>query len=260
MIDVSRVMGPGAYTPTFSVTDPEPVRGPAAPTEVVPTRKKNDALGRDEFLQLLVAQMKNQDPLSPMDGQEMAAQLAQFSQVEQLLDIKASLQTVAANQAELGVALEDLSQITLAQGDAMARLLEQSMAINTVGRTGVLEGDQLFVDRDGSGTITIDSTVEGAGTLRVRDADGVLVATGHAEITGEGMQSIDLETFAFDPPLPPGRYSFSLGVTDDRGRVTPAQTYTTGRITGLRSANGAPALVIGDSLTVPFTSLIQLRR
>ena len=41
-------------------------------------------LGKDEFLKLLVAQLTNQDPLNPADGQEMAAQLAHFSSVEQL--------------------------------------------------------------------------------------------------------------------------------------------------------------------------------
>ena len=61
-----------------------PPVGPAAPTTQNTTKKANDALGKDEFMKLLVAQMKNQDPLNPMDGQEMAAQLAQFSSVEQL--------------------------------------------------------------------------------------------------------------------------------------------------------------------------------
>ena len=64
------------------------VTAPAAPTgertAPIPTNKKGD-MGKDSFLQLLVAQLKNQDPLSPSDGKEMAAQLAQFSSVEQLV-------------------------------------------------------------------------------------------------------------------------------------------------------------------------------
>ena len=67
-----------------TIDNSAPVIGPAAPTQKTPTAKKNDALGKDEFMKLLVAQMKNQDPLNPADGQEMAAQLAQFSSVEQL--------------------------------------------------------------------------------------------------------------------------------------------------------------------------------
>lgn len=68
-----------------TVSNAAPVIGPATPTQSTTARKANDAMGKDEFLKLLVAQMKHQDPLNPMDGQEMAAQLAQFTSVEQLL-------------------------------------------------------------------------------------------------------------------------------------------------------------------------------
>lgn len=48
-------------------------------------------MGKDEFVKLLVAQMSNQDPLNPMDGKDLAVQLAQFSNVEQLLNINSKL-------------------------------------------------------------------------------------------------------------------------------------------------------------------------
>lgn len=53
-------------------------------------RKGNSELGKDAFLQLLVAQMKNQDPLNPTSDTEYIAQLAQFSQLEQLQNLSAS--------------------------------------------------------------------------------------------------------------------------------------------------------------------------
>jgi flagellar basal-body rod modification protein FlgD len=261
MFDITRIASPTALAPRFD-TVAAPPQAEAAPTPPPPigSGKKNDALGRNEFLQLLVAQMKNQDPLNPMDGQEMAAQLAQFSQVEQLIDINESLQTVAGSQVELGLALEDLSSITVAQGDAMALLLEQSMAINTVGRTGVLAGDQLFVERGGGGGITVDAgSLEGVGRLTVVNEQGDAVATGAVAGVRSGMQYIDHEDFGFDPPLPAGRYTFRFDVTNTTGSFQPAQTYTTGRITGLRYEQGVPTLVVGDSLSVPFSSLLQIR-
>lgn len=46
---------------------------------------------RDLFMTLLVAQLKNQDPLAPQDGAEFVAQLAQFNSLDQLMGIRQSL-------------------------------------------------------------------------------------------------------------------------------------------------------------------------
>lgn len=58
------------------------------------TQAAGGAMGKDEFVKLLVTEMKNQDPLSPMDGKELAAQLAQFSSVEQLVNVNTKLDGV----------------------------------------------------------------------------------------------------------------------------------------------------------------------
>jgi flagellar basal-body rod modification protein FlgD len=54
---------------------------------------------RDIFMTLLVAQLKNQDPLAPQDGAQFVAQLAQFNSLDQLVGIRQSIdQLVAAMQ------------------------------------------------------------------------------------------------------------------------------------------------------------------
>lgn len=53
--------------------------------------KGTSALGKDAFLQLLVAQLQNQDPLAPQDNSEFVAQLAQFSSLEELQNITSSM-------------------------------------------------------------------------------------------------------------------------------------------------------------------------
>ncbi|MCP4673015.1 MAG: flagellar hook capping protein [Desulfobacula sp.] len=61
--------------------------------------EKEDALGRDTFLTMLVAQLQNQDPLNPMEGSDFSAQLAQFSQLEQLINLNDSMGNLAAAYA-----------------------------------------------------------------------------------------------------------------------------------------------------------------
>ncbi len=58
-------------------------------------RVPSDALAdKDAFLQLLVAQIQNQDPLNPTDGMEFLSQLAQFSELEQMIGIRSELQAL----------------------------------------------------------------------------------------------------------------------------------------------------------------------
>ncbi|NNE65131.1 MAG: hypothetical protein HKN33_01080 [Pyrinomonadaceae bacterium] len=55
---------------------------------------------KDLFMTLLVAQLKNQDPLSPQDGTEFVAQLAQFNSLDQLIGIRDAIErlTIMAEQ------------------------------------------------------------------------------------------------------------------------------------------------------------------
>ncbi|MCC7176127.1 MAG: hypothetical protein IT159_13125 [Bryobacterales bacterium] len=53
-------------------------------------------IGKDDFLKLLVAQIRNQNPLNPADGVEFLTQLAQFSQLEQLINIRTRLEELTA--------------------------------------------------------------------------------------------------------------------------------------------------------------------
>ena len=58
--------------------------------------QKTDQLGRDAFLQLLTTQLAHQDPLEPQADGEFIAQLAQFSSLEQLTEMRTTLDLIAA--------------------------------------------------------------------------------------------------------------------------------------------------------------------
>lgn len=60
-------------------------------------KKNTDALGKDQFLQILVTQLRNQDPMQPMQDKEFIAQMAQFTSVEQLMNMATELSLLRQN-------------------------------------------------------------------------------------------------------------------------------------------------------------------
>ncbi|WP_047981398.1 flagellar hook assembly protein FlgD [Ornithinibacillus contaminans] len=62
------------------------------------TRVPSSELGKDEFLKILMAQLSNQDPTSPMEDREFISQLAQFSSLEQMMNMTNSISSLVQNQ------------------------------------------------------------------------------------------------------------------------------------------------------------------
>lgn len=60
------------------------------------TSKSNDVLGKDDFLKMLVTQLRYQDPLQPMEDKEFIAQMAQFSSLEQMQNMNTAMITTQA--------------------------------------------------------------------------------------------------------------------------------------------------------------------
>ena len=73
----------------------------------------SQTLMKDDFLKLFIAQLKNQDPLSPVDDSQFLAQLAQFSSLEQMSNVAKSVEDLNQNMTML------TSQSLLVQGAAM---------------------------------------------------------------------------------------------------------------------------------------------
>ena len=63
--------------------------------------KNTQTLGKDDFLKLLITQLRYQDPTSPVDDKEFIAQLAQFSSLEQIQSLNQNLQLMMESQQKL---------------------------------------------------------------------------------------------------------------------------------------------------------------
>ena len=100
------------------------------------TAANNASLNYDDFLQLMVAQLKNQDPLNPTDSTEYMSQIAQFSSVEQGINTNSKLGQLLINsnisQASTMVGL------TLTSADGSTSGIVTSVRIDSSGSTAIL--------------------------------------------------------------------------------------------------------------------------
>ena len=157
------------------------------------------ALGKDAFLQLLVTQLKNQNPLEPQDNGEFVAQLAQFSSLEGITSLNDTVTGLASNYNS-------------------SQALQAS---SLVGRSVIAPGDKAVVDTSKSmtGTVVIPDSVAGA-TLKISDKDGKTVRT-----IDLGSQNAGNSAFIWDGKndagtvVESGTYTFAASTTID-GKAT----------------------------------------
>lgn len=98
---------------------------------------ENAMLDYDNFLQLLVAQMRNQDPTEPMDSTQQIAQLATFSQVEQTIQTNRRLEMLLQSSA-----LSEANAVigrTLTSSDKLTTGVVKEVILRSDGITAVLE-------------------------------------------------------------------------------------------------------------------------
>ena len=202
--------------------------------ETAATGRKDD-LGRDEFLQMLITQLENQDPLNPQDATEFTAQLAQFSSLDQLFSMRS--------------AIEQLSQV---QGSTNAL----SVA-SLIGRQVSVETS--LVEIPASGQALPEIALEANGNTPIlggelRDASGRLVAQLPARTLANGRTQLDWADFGGAPP--PGVYR--LSVSPAGGAAQPT-VLVEARVTGATFDAGNPTLLLG-SLPVSLAQVREVRQ
>lgn len=201
------------------------------------TRTPGSTLGKDEFLQLLVAQLKHQDPSNPMDGQAMAAQLAQFSSVEQLIQINEQLTAQAGTNG------------------ALASAMNSATALGAIGKTVTAVGDT--VDFSPGDDPRLRATVGGTGrgTLILRNAAGTVIGQRDLGTVTAGEREFSLG--GLEQGLPGGTYRWSLTVTAPDGSPVGVTQYMGGVAQGLEFTSSGPQLVVGR-LRIPIQKIVAV--
>lgn len=212
----------------------------AQPSQVQQARQQAQ-LGKQDFLQLLTTQLKAQDPMNPMEGQEFAAQLAQFSSLEQLLNIN---ETLGGQSTSNGV---------------LASRINSSMAADFLGKAVQAGGNAL--QWNGADEVPLGFELAGPAsdvTITVRDQTGKPVfqqdvgglSAGYHEFAWDG-QNADGEG------VPRGSYAFSVEAADSNGTAVDASPYQNGTVDRVTFGDGEPTLWINGN-PIPLSQVRSL--
>jgi flagellar basal-body rod modification protein FlgD len=191
----------------------------------------------DTFLTLLTAQLKNQDPLSPMDSTAFTQQLTQMTGVQQQLltnDLLTSL--LAAQQGGIG------------------------SASNYIGKdiTAAWSADKLT---GGKATWSYELGANAtAAKLQVLDSTGKVVWSGDAPDLKTGTHDFTWngKTTAGGQMSDGGVYTLKITASNASGTVA-SQVLMRGQVTGVEMYDGAPYLTVGNSI-IPVSTVISLQQ
>ncbi len=183
-------------------------------------------LGKDEFFKLMVTQMQHQDPMKPYQNEEMAAQMAQFSSLEQMLNVNQNLDKLT--QAQL-----PLQQ--LGAGGLIGKYVtaDSSRMMHTEGKPSDLKFDLTGDARK----VRIAVLNERGETVREIEAENL--KKGEAKIAWDGKAANKM-------PAKSGTYTIQVAAEADNGKPIPIQTQKTEVVNGVSFDGKETVLLTGD--------------
>jgi len=222
----------------------------AAPTPTSMFGSKKDesaglneaALGQEQFLKLLIEQLKNQDPLNPMDSTDFTAQLAQFSSLEQLFDVNKNLAAIQ----EYSTTMNRLS------------------ALDMIGKQVTFTGPGMVSvgDEDASVPINFD-LADNANQVTVAVLNEAGQEVARLDVGYQDAGSCQISWDRLDKngqPLPAGNYRYQVAAADETGNSVAVTLYGSGLVQGIATdRDTGQTVAILNSGQVPIDNIIGVR-
>jgi len=199
--------------------------------------KRNDTIGQTEFLSLLVAQLQNQDPLNPLDSADFSAQLAQFSSLEQLMQINQRLTELGENPDDGQPSFDP---------------------VGLLGREITAAGSSVAVTSGDASPLEYTLAKAGKVTIEVHDAAGNLISSAELGEVGAGSHVLDLDELSSFENLADGAYDVDVKVQTGDAQATVVETRVRGTVSGVDLQSNPPVLRIGD-IEIPLGDVREVR-
>ena len=202
-----------------------PATGPQVQAKEAKAKSDKNVTGKEDFLNLLVHQLQNQDPLDPMKSEEFAVQLATFSQLEQLIEINGKLDSGAAGGGAGSVG-------------TMASYLGQQVVL----------GDSPVTMKGGKGPDLLVKMPDGARAARIDflNDQGQIVGSKQLPEVLAGEQALSLEGVNVSN----GDYDVRVTAVSANGQFVDVPSKVTGVVDGF-VIQPEPALIVnGQQVTV----------
>ena len=199
--------------------------------------KKRNEMGKDDFLKLMTAQMRNQDPIHPLKNEEMAAQLAQFSALEQMLNVNQNLEKMMQQQ----------------------KPNDNVLAASLIGKNVVTESNKFLYDQGKEQTLKFDLPQDAKiASVAIVDAKGEIMRELDLGSMKKGAQAVKWDgKLKSGAEAQKGEYSFRVTATDANETPIQVKTSTAGLVTGVVFEGGKPMLIVGEA-KIPFDTVNRI--
>ncbi len=206
------------------------------------TSRNTGFIDQEQFLKLLIAQLQNQDPLTPMESQEFASQMAQFASLERL----SSIDTRLAESLDAEI--------------MSTQAINNTMAASLIGKQVVASGESVVLN-DGIANLhfTLAASAKDV-EITIYDEEGLIVQTLWRRKLGQGENLTVWDgTDSNGKSVADGTYTYSINATDQEGNQISVLQTTSGIITGVSYEGGIATLLSGD-MSFPMGNVISIRQ
>ncbi|MBL1212530.1 MAG: flagellar hook capping protein [Ignavibacteriae bacterium] len=188
----------------------------------------NSSLGKNEFLELLIAQLKNQDPLNPMEGTEFASQLAEFSSLEQLSNLNDSMtESIDANYY-------------------LTQSINNTMTATLIGKDVKLSNPHF--EYKGQSEISLGYNLPVAARsvdIKIYNEEGALVKTIKNAPTTSGNTKVSWDFTDNDGnTVPNTNYRFEVEAKNNKDEKMAIETFIWGKIDGVKFTNSGSKILV----------------